>query len=146
SRDAQPGLRNAKRGGRGRARPAHAPDAPRRLDRTCGRLPTDLFRVASGWPSDVLARVVPPACDCGVDAAPPAVAERGHVLLTFPEWRPRVPAHRMVPALSALGESPKGFRFELSAFAAGAWSPWIAGALIGRARFGDSRARSETLV
>jgi Peptidase_C39 like family len=109
-------------------------------------LPTDLFRAASGWPSDVLARVVPPACDRGVEPAPAVVAEGGHLLLTFPEWRPRVPAHRMVPALSALGESPEGFRFELSAFAAGAWSPWIAGATLGRARFADGLARSETLV
>ena len=109
-------------------------------------MPTDLFRVASGWPSDVLARVVPPACDRGVEPAPAVVAEDGHLLLTFPEWQPRVPAHRLVPALSALGESPRGFRFELSAFAAGAWSPWIAGATIGPARFGDGLARSETLV
>ncbi|MGH7346153.1 MAG: C39 family peptidase, partial [Candidatus Rokuibacteriota bacterium] len=59
---------------------------------------------------------------------------------------PRGPAHRMVPALSALGESPRGFRFELSAFAAGAWSPWVAGATIGHARFPEGIARSETLV
>jgi len=109
-------------------------------------LPTDLFRAASGWPPDVLVRVVPPACDRGVEPAPAVVAERGQLLLTFPEWRPRAPAHRMVPALSALGESPAGFRFELSAFAAGEWSPWIAGATIGRARFADGLARSETLV
>ena len=109
-------------------------------------MPTDLFRVASGWPSEILARVVPPACDRGVEPAPTAMAERGHFLLSFPEWRPRVPAHRMVPALSALGDSPEGFRFELSTFTAGAWSPWIAGATIGRARFADGLARSETLV
>ena len=52
----------------------------------------------------------------------------------------------MVPALSALGESPRGFRFELSTFAAGAWSPWVAGATIGRARLPEGVARSETLV
>jgi hypothetical protein len=52
----------------------------------------------------------------------------------------------LVPALSALGESPRGFRFELSTFAAGTWSPWIAGATVGRARFDAGVARSETLV
>ena len=109
-------------------------------------MPTDLFRVSDGWPSDVLARVVPPACDRGIDPSPAVVTEGDHLLLTFREWRPRVPAHRMVPALSALGASPGGFRFELSAFAAGSWSPWITGATIGSARFADARARSETLV
>jgi Peptidase_C39 like family len=109
-------------------------------------LPTDLFLAASGWPADALARVVPPSCDRGVVAAPAAVAERDQLLVTFPEWRPRVPAHRMVPALSVLGEGPRGFRFELSVFAAGAWSPWIAGATVGRARFAGGVARSETLV
>jgi len=94
----------------------------------------------------MLARVVPPACDRGVDPAPAAVAAGDDLLLTFPEWRPRVPAHRMVPALSALDESPLGFRFEVSAFAAGVWSPWIAGATIGRARFAGGRTRTETLV
>jgi len=109
-------------------------------------LPTDLFLAASGWPTDVLARAVPPSCDRGIVSAPAVVAEADQLLVTFPEWRPRVPAHRMVPALSALGASPRGFRFELSAFAAGAWSPWITGATIGRARFVEGVARSETLV
>ena len=74
------------------------------------------------------------------------MAEGAELLVTFPEWRPRVPAHRMVPALSALGENPRGFRFELSTFATGAWSPWIAGATIGPARFAEGVARSQTLV
>jgi hypothetical protein len=52
----------------------------------------------------------------------------------------------MVPSLSALGERPHGFRFELSVLAAGAWSPWVAGATVGRARFGEGIARAETLV
>jgi peptidase C39-like protein len=109
-------------------------------------LPTDLFLADSSWPADSLTRVVPPSCDRGLVAAPAAVADGAHLRVTFPEWRPRVPAHRMVPALSALGESPLGFRFELSAFAAGAWSPWVAGATIGRARLPEVAARSETLV
>jgi hypothetical protein len=78
--------------------------------------------------------------------APAAVANGDGQCVTFPEWRPRAPAHRVVPALSALGESPRGFRFELSTFAAGTWSPWIVGATVGRARFAEGAARSETLV
>ncbi len=109
-------------------------------------MPTDLFLASSGWPTDALARAVPPSCDRGVVPAPAVVAEGGQLLVTFPEWRPRMPAHRMVPALSAVGESPRGFRFELSTFAAGAWSPWVTGATIGRARFGEGVARAETLV
>jgi hypothetical protein len=109
-------------------------------------LPTDLFLVAAGWPADALARAVPPSCSLGVVSAPAIVPEGDELLVTFSEWRPRVPAHRMVPALSALGEGPRGFRFEMSVFAAGGWSHWIAGATVGRARFAEGVARSETLV
>jgi hypothetical protein len=51
-----------------------------------------------------------------------------------------------VPALSALGSNPAGFRFELSTYAGGTWSPWIVGATVGRARFPDGAARGATLV
>jgi hypothetical protein len=109
-------------------------------------LPTDLFVVSSTWPSDSLDRVMPPSVAREVLPAPAVTADRDDRLVTFPEWRPRHPAHRLVPSLSALGASPLGFRFELSTFAAGAWSPWIAGATVGRARFAGGTARSETLV
>ena len=93
-----------------------------------------------------MARVVPPACARGVVPAPSVVADGDDLVATFPEWQPRHPAHRLVPALSALGPTPAGFRFEISSFAAGAWSPWIAGATVGRARFAEGTARSDTLV
>ena len=109
-------------------------------------MPTDLFLAASAWPSDSLARVVPPWCDRGVVPAPSVAADGEHLVVTFPEWRPRQPAHRLIPSLSVLGANPLGLRFELSAFAAGAWSPWVAGATVGRARFGAGVARSGTLV
>jgi len=109
-------------------------------------LPTDLFLAASAWPAGSLAHVVPPSCDRGIVAAPSVAADGEHLVVRFPEWRPRQPAHRLVPALSALAESPLGFRFELSAFAAGSWSPWVAGATVGPARFAGPAARSETLV
>jgi hypothetical protein len=109
-------------------------------------VPTDLFLAAFAWPSGSLAQVVPPSCALGVVSAPPVETDGEHLVVTFPEWRPRQPAHRLVPALSALGETPLGFRFELSAFAAGSWSPWIAGATVGQARFAGTVARSETLV
>ena len=109
-------------------------------------MPTDLFLAASAWPSGSLARAVPPSCDRGVVHASSLETDREHLVVTLPEWQPRQPAHRLVPALSVLGDSPRGFRFELSAFAAGAWSPWVAGAPVGRARFADGVARSETLA
>jgi hypothetical protein len=109
-------------------------------------LPTDLFLAASAWPSGSLAQVVPPSCDRGVVTASSVESDGDRLVVVFPEWSPRQPAHRLVPALSALGESPRGFRFELSAFAAGSWSPWVAGATVGQARFADAAARSETLV
>lgn len=109
-------------------------------------MPTDLFLASSDWSSDALAGVVPPSCARGVVPAPAVVADGDDRLVSFPEWRPRRPAHRLVPALSALGASPPGFRFELSTFAAGAWSSWVAGGTVGRARFAGGGARSETLV
>jgi hypothetical protein len=109
-------------------------------------LPTDLFLAASVRSTDALARFVPPSCARGIDPAPAITVEGDHVVATFQEWRPRAPARRLVPALSALGSGPQGFRFELSVFAAGAWSPWVAGATVGRARLGESVARTETLV
>jgi hypothetical protein len=109
-------------------------------------LPTDLFLAASGWPAEALEHAVPPSCRRGVASAPAVAPEGDDRLVTFPEWRPRTPAHRLVPALSAPGESPRGFRFELSAFAAGAWSPWIAGATVGSARFAQGVVRSESLA
>src|SRR5262245_65488900 len=78
--------------------------------------------------------------------APVVVPDGDDLRVTFPEWRPRTPAHRVVPALSALGECPRGFRFEISGCAAGTWSPWIAGATVGQARFAEGVTRSETLV
>jgi len=109
-------------------------------------VPTDLFLSGSGWPGDALARAVPPSCSRGVVPAPAFVPDGDDLRVTFPEWRPRTPAHRVVPALSALGESPRGFRFELSVFSAGRWSPSVAGATVGRARFPEGIGRSETLM
>ena len=68
------------------------------------------------------------------------------MIVELPEWSPRRPAHRLVPALSALGRDVPTFRFELSAFAAGAWSPWVAGATVGPARLPIAAAGSDSLV
>ena len=108
---------------------------------------TDLFiAAASTWSSDSLARAVPPSCARGIDAAPPPERERQDLVVRLPEWRPRDPAHRLVPAFSLLGNSVHGFRFEMSVLSAGAWSPWVAGATVGRAQFPDVVTRSEPLV
>ena len=116
-----------------RPRPRYSP-VPRE---TRGRLPTDLFLAASAWPSDALARVVPPSCARGVARAAPAVtpdrddSDRDASGVATPGARspPGAGAQR------ARRRASLGFRFELSAFAAGAWSPWIAGATVGRAGF-----------
>src|SRR5262249_60933773 len=110
---------------RARPAPGTAPDAPPSLEGQRARVPPDLFLSASGWPSDAFARAVPLSCSRGVEPAPAVVSDGDGLRVTFPEWRPRTPAHRVVPALSALGESPRGFRFELSTFAAGNPAPRI---------------------
>src|SRR2546427_3222775 len=129
--------------------PAHAPDTCRAspgVSRSCARVATDLFLAASAWPSESLARVVPPSCGRGIDPAPSPEHDREDLIVRLPEWRPRDPAHRLVPAFSVLGDSAHGFRFEMSVLSAGAWSPWVGGATVGRARFPDVVTRSEPLV
>jgi hypothetical protein len=109
---------------------------------------TDLFLAASAWPPGALARAVPPSCDRGIDRAPSPEPEpdRRDLIVKLPEWRPREPAHRLVPALSVLGDGVAGFRFEMSVFSAGAWSPWLGGATVGRANFPVAAARCDTLA
>jgi hypothetical protein len=107
---------------------------------------TDLFLAAAAWSPDSLARAVPPSCRRGVDPGPSPEPDGDDLILRLPEWRPRDPAHRLIPALSLLGDVVSGFRFEMSVFAAGTWSPWLAGATLGRAQFPDAVTRSETLV
>jgi len=109
-------------------------------------LATDLFLAASAWPAESLARTVPPACHRGIERAPSVETDRGDAVVALPEWRPRQPAHRLVPAFSVLGEGVQGFRFELSVLAAGTWSPWVAGATVGQAQFPETATRCETLV
>jgi hypothetical protein len=108
-------------------------------------VPTDLFLAASAWSSESLAGAVPPSCYRGIDRAPSPQADGDDVVIVLPEWRPREPAHRLVPAFS-IGGGVQGFRFELSTFAAGAWSPRVAGAAIGPDRFPAAPARTETLA
>ena len=107
---------------------------------------TDLFLAASAWPSGTLARAVPPSCDRGIDRAPALEHDRHDLIVKLPEWRPREPAQRLVPALSVLGDGVAGFRFEMSVFSAGAWSPWLAGATVGRASFPGAAGRCDTFA
>src|SRR5256712_13469436 len=129
--------------------PAHAP-APCRaspgISRCCACVATYLFLAASAWWSDSLARVVPPSGSRGIAPAPSPELDREDLVVRLPEWRPRDPAHRLAPAFSVLGDSVHGFRFEMSVLSAGAWSPWVVGATVGRARFPDVVTRSEPLV
>jgi Peptidase_C39 like family len=108
-------------------------------------VPTDLFLAASAWLSEHLAAAVPPSCFRGIDRAPSPEADGNDVVIVLPEWRPRVPSRRLVPAFS-IGEGVQGFRFELATFAAGAWSPYVAGAAVGRDPFAPVPARAGTLA
>ena len=107
---------------------------------------TDLFIAASGWPASALIEAVPPACRRAVEPAPAPRMGGGDAVVDFPEWRPRCPARHLLPALSALGAVPFGFRFEVSARAGGTWSPWVGGATIGEARFAPVAERSDALA
>lgn len=78
---------------------------------------------------------IPPACRR--ESSPHGVvsAEGGDLVLELPEWHPRVPSRHLVPSLSVLTELPYAARFELSAWAAGAWSPWVATVTLGPGAF-----------
>src|SRR5262245_57867065 len=110
------------------------------------RVSTDLFVATSAWPESSLARAVPPSCYRGAVTAPRSRRDGDSVVVELPEWTPRRPAHRMVPALSALGRGVPSFRFELSTFSAGAWSPWVAGATVGGERLPAASASAGRLV
>ena len=96
---------------------------------------TDLFLAAAGLDPLVLERAVPPTCLRGVDPAPLAAREGADTLLMLPTWTPRRPAVHVLPSFAPLTEAPVAFRFEVSAYAGGAWSPWVATATIGAADF-----------
>jgi hypothetical protein len=77
-------------------------------------MPTDLFLAASGWPSSVLADVVPPSCRRAVEAAPAPRLEDDDAVVELPEWRPRWAARHLVPSFNALHPASASFRFEVS--------------------------------
>src|SRR4029434_5024673 len=107
-----------------------------------------LSLAASAWLAGALTRPVPPSCDRGIYRAPSPEPEpdRHDLIVKLPEWRPREPAHRLVPALSVLGDGGAGFRFEMSVCSAGAWSPWLGGATVGRASFPVAATRCDTIA
>ena len=81
-----------------------------------------------------------------MEPGPAPRVDGAEAVVDFPEWRPRRPARHLLPALSALGPVPYSFRFEVSARAGGAWSPWVGGAAIGAARFEPVAERAEALA
>ena len=107
---------------------------------------TDLLVAASGIDAEAVARCVPPACRREPPSAPTVNTADGQLVLALPEWRPRVGARHLVPSLSLLTGVPYGVRFELSARAAGTWSPWIATATIGPASFAGLPTTTEALA
>jgi hypothetical protein len=107
---------------------------------------TDLFVVTSGIDADTVARAVPPSCRREPSAPPVATDREGELLLELPEWRPRVPSRHLVPSLSLLTDAAYATRFELSAWADGTWSPWVATATIGPGTFARVHAGTSALT
>jgi hypothetical protein len=106
-----------------------------------GRLPprtgmsTDLFLTASHLDAATLARVVPPSCLVGIEAAGARRRDGDDTVLDCGPWAPRRPAVHLLPAFSPLAPEPPAFRFEVSARVDGTWSPWVATVTLGHADF-----------
>ena len=98
---------------------------------------TDLFVASSGIDAAVIAGAIPPACRRAPAAPASGRMLDGEWLLESAEWRPRVPARHLVPSVSVLTSVAYTVRFEISAWASGTWSPWIATATIGPGAFAD---------
>ena len=96
---------------------------------------TDLFLATAGVDARTIEAAVPPGCRRGVDLAPVAARDGDDTLLMFGTWTPRRPATHLVPSFAPLTDAPLSFRFEVSALADGAWSPWVATTTIGAAKF-----------
>lgn len=106
----------------------------------------DLLVATSGIDVEAVARCVPPACRREPASAPTVNTADGELVLELSEWRPRVAARHLVPSLSLLTDVPYGVRFELSARAAGTWSPWIATATIGPGAFAELPTTTDALA
>lgn len=96
---------------------------------------TDLFLAASGLDRATLSRAAPPSCLCGVDGASAPRQDGPDTLIECGAWTPRRPAVHLLPSFAPLAPAPPSFRFELSARAGGAWSPWVATVTLGDAEF-----------
>src|SRR5262245_11926344 len=105
---------------------------------------TDLFVAVAGVNPSLVAKTIPPACFGRVDVARVTISGDA-ALLESPTWTPRCGARYLVPSFSLLGAPPCSFRFELSAFTAGAWTPWVVTTTIGAGGFDDGAA-SDALV
>lgn len=104
---------------------------------------TDLFAVASSLDPGAVLAAVPPECRRGVEPPPAAghlacgdaALEHGNLVLEFGPWVSRSPSRHFVPVLSVLGTVDYSVRFELAIETDGRWSPWVASATLGGARF-----------
>lgn len=96
---------------------------------------TDLFSVVSGVPAATVEARIPPACRRGVDPAPPPSLDGSDLVVEAGPWRPRRPAHHLLPGFSALDPAAPPFRLEMSALVEGAWTAWVGTATIGAAAF-----------
>jgi hypothetical protein len=71
----------------------------------------------------------------GIETARAVHTDGEETVLEFGVWTPRMPAAHLLPSFSAPAAAPPAFRLEVSARAAGAWSPWIATVTVGDADF-----------
>ena len=92
-----------------------------------------LWAAVSGLPAAAVTAAVPPACRRPPGAAN-AWTEGDGLIVETPAW-PAEGATHFVPAFSALTDAPFSVRLELSAYAGGAWTPWVAGVGLGEAPF-----------
>jgi Peptidase_C39 like family len=108
-------------------------------------MPTDLFTLVDGMEAAALTGTVPPACRRGVDGGQLSVRAET-AILESPTWTPRHAVRHLVPSFSLLNPVGCSFRFEVSAFSGGSWTPWVATATIGPAVFPDEQPQVPKLL
>ena len=98
-------------------------------------MPTDLFVATAGLDPAEVAAAIPPSCRRPHAPAPPAARDGAAAVVGLGPWAPRAAAVHLLPSFSPLRAADVAFRFEVSARAGGAWSPWVATATVGPAAF-----------
>jgi hypothetical protein len=102
---------------------------------------TLLHTVSSGIPPGAIVTVIPPTCAPPVASDQPGVIQDAHddgeTLVTLPAWPLPAATRELIPSFALLTDREYSLRLELSLRMGGGWSPWLAGAPLGPARFDD---------